>query len=241
MTGEEGFGASRKRPLLLGHRGARLGVPENSFAAFDKALGDGCDGFEFDVRLTADFHCVICHDPGLFGFDLAGTGFAELQAACAQPPRRGGGRELCTLEEVLARYASRAYLDIELKVCGAEAAAVALLKQFPALSGAVVSSFLPSVITSFAELDPTASLGLIFDDPKALRQWDSLPVSHLMPRYKLIDRVLMNEFHAAGKQVFAWTVNHEREMRRLAELGVDGLISDDTRLLSDVFAGDKRS
>ena len=49
---------------------------------------------------------------------------------------------------------------------------------------------------------------------------------------QLIDHVLMNELHAAGKQVFAWTVNTEREMRRLAELGVDGLISDDTRLLA---------
>ena len=183
MAGEEHVGSARRRPLLLGHRGARVGVPENSFAAFDKALGDGCDGFEFDVRLTADSRCVICHDPDLFGLELAKTSFAELQSACAEPCRRGASREVCTLEEVLARYASRAYLDIELKVGGAEAAVVALLKQLPELRGAVISSFLPAVITSVSELDPALSLGLIFDDPKALRQWDSLPVSHLMPRY----------------------------------------------------------
>lgn len=70
------------------------------------------------------------------------------------------------------------------------------------------------------------SLGFIFDNREAMRQWGLLPVSHLMPRHDLLDRGLMNEFHAAGKQVFAWTVNRERQMRSLAEMGVDGLISD---------------
>jgi glycerophosphoryl diester phosphodiesterase len=53
------------RPLLLGHRGARgiRSIPENTIASFDRALADGCDGFEFDVRLTADGEAVICHDP----------------------------------------------------------------------------------------------------------------------------------------------------------------------------------
>ena len=53
------------RPLLLGHRGARglKSIPENTLAAFDRALADGCDGFEFDVRLTADGQAVVHHDP----------------------------------------------------------------------------------------------------------------------------------------------------------------------------------
>ena len=52
-----------------------------------------------------------------------------------------------------------------------------------------------------------------------------------MPRHELLDRTLMDEFHAAGKQVFAWTVNRERRMRILADMGVDGLISDSPELL----------
>ena len=52
-------------PLLLGHRGAcaSKSVPENTPASFDLALTHGCDGFEFDVRLTADKQAVVCHDP----------------------------------------------------------------------------------------------------------------------------------------------------------------------------------
>ncbi|MCU1303492.1 MAG: glycerophosphoryl diester phosphodiesterase, partial [Candidatus Sulfotelmatobacter sp.] len=50
-------------PLLLGHRGVRAekSIPENSLPSFDLALAQGCDGFEFDVRLSADGQAVICH------------------------------------------------------------------------------------------------------------------------------------------------------------------------------------
>jgi glycerophosphoryl diester phosphodiesterase len=151
------------------------------------------------------------------------------------------------LEDVLAKYAESAFLDIELKTGGLEEAALQLLARFPAKRGAVVSSFLPEVLRRLASLYAESPgraavmgvgaeklpLGLIFDfnHREAMRQWELLPVSHLMPRHDLVDRRLVNEFHAAGKQVFAWTVNRERQMHSLAEMGVDGLISDDPELL----------
>ena len=63
----------RSRPLLLGHRGARAlkSIPENTLASFDQALADGCDGFEFDVRLTADGTPAICHDPQSGSLEIA--------------------------------------------------------------------------------------------------------------------------------------------------------------------------
>ena len=52
---------------------------------------------------------------------------------------------------------------------------------------------------------------------------------------KLASKSLIAELHAGGRKVFVWTVNKEREMRSFADLGVDGLISDDTRLLARTF------
>ena len=265
------------RPLLLGHRGTRRGAPENTFFAFDKALRDGCDGFEFDVRLSSDGRGVVCHDPTLHGLEIAQSSFSDLLAArqaksnprSSQDRSSHGAPQLPCFEDVLAKYAECAFLDIELKTEGLEEATIQLLARFPAKRGAVVSSFLPEVLRRFASLDAgsparaaecavgdssaahplgrTTSqkssrvarggaenipLGLIFDNREAMRQWEQLPVSHLMPRHDLLDRRLVNEFHAAGKQVFAWTVNRERQMRSLAEMGVDGLISDNPELLS---------
>src|SRR6478752_4216508 len=96
------------RPLLLGHRGLRsrsLHIRENTLASFDLALQHGCDGFEFDVRLTADNRAVICHGGRFAGITIARTACSRLRA-------------LPLLEDVLARYARRAFLDIELKVPG---------------------------------------------------------------------------------------------------------------------------
>jgi glycerophosphoryl diester phosphodiesterase len=241
-------------PLLLGHRGARRGAPENTFFAFDKALRSGCDGFEFDVRLSSDGRGVVCHDPTLYGLEIAQSGFSDLLAACTVKSKNRFGRDtsshdthqLHCLEDVLAKYAECAFLDIELKTEGLEEATIGLLARFPAKRGAVVSSFLPEVLRKLAILDgesqarkvvarvgaETLPLGFIFDSREAMRQWDRLPVSHLMPRHDLLDRRLVNEFHAAGKQVFAWTVNRERRMRSLTEMGVDALISDDPELLA---------
>src|ERR1700761_4396215 len=108
----------RFRPLLLGHRSTR-GVPslrENTIASFDRALTDGCDGFEFDVRLTADGAAVVCHDPQSAGIDIA-------QAPAEQLPA------LPRLEDVLARYHEGAFLDVELKVAGLEAMVAAMLRK----------------------------------------------------------------------------------------------------------------
>jgi glycerophosphoryl diester phosphodiesterase len=97
------------RPLLLGHRGARAfkPLPENTLASFDRALADGCDGFEFDVRLTADNVAVVCHDPKTEDAEIASATVAQLS-------------NLPRLEDVLARYKNSAFLDIELKVQGLE-------------------------------------------------------------------------------------------------------------------------
>src|SRR5215472_15313221 len=121
----------RNRPLLLGHRGARAvrSIPENTLESFDRALADGCDGFEFDVRLTADGVAVVCHDPSFHGIEIA-------TATSAQVP------QLPRFEQVLSRYQERAFLDIELKVTGLEKIVLELLRKYTPKRGYVVSSFL---------------------------------------------------------------------------------------------------
>src|SRR5579863_8365603 len=140
---------ARTSPLLLGHRGARAckTLPENTVASFDQALADGCDGFEFDVRLTADGTPVICHDPQAGGVEIARARARELAL-----PR---------LQDVLMRYQERAFLDIELKVGGLERATADLLRQVPPRRGFVVSSFLPEVLQVLHDVDSAIPLGLI--------------------------------------------------------------------------------
>jgi glycerophosphoryl diester phosphodiesterase len=206
--------------LLLGHRGSRCATapPENSIPAFDLALQHGADGFEFDVRRTADRLAVLCHDPQFHGLTIA------------QADRTHLG-ELTLLEEVLARYRDKAFLDIELKVEGLESSTLAALRQHPPRMGYVVSSFLPEVVHEVHRLDRNLPLGFICDQQETLRLGHGLPLSHLIPHHHLITKDLVEQIHSRGQKIFAWTVNTSEKMRRLARWGVDAIISDDTELL----------
>lgn len=215
---------STSRPLLLGHRGARRYAPENSLPAFDLALQHGCDGFEFDVRLTADRRSIICHDPKLAGMDVARNTYTDIYPRASAP----------CLEHVLAQFASRAFLDIELKVAGLEQAVFACLQESPAQRGYVVSSFFPDVVKAVAERGLVT--GFICDTQRELARWTGLPGEYVIPHYKLVSREVVEKIHAGGRKVLVWTVNDERQMRRLAEWGVEGIISDDTALLARTFA-----
>jgi len=212
-------------PLLLGHRGTRSirSIPENTFASFDRALADGCDGFEFDVRVTSDGVPVVCHDPRFKQIEIA-------QATVDRLP------ELPLLEEVLDRYAERAFLDIELKVAGVEAVTASLLRNFPPRRGYVISSFLPDLLERLHAQNSTIPLGLICEKKKELLWWRRLPIEYVIPHKNLAQPMLLEEWKGAQKKVLVWTVNEIRGMRRLRDWGVDGIISDDPALLAKTLA-----
>ena len=214
-----------RRPLLLGHRGARAvkAIPENTFASFDRALADGCDGFEFDVRLTADGKAVICHDPYSAGFEIANATAAQLA-------------HLPGLEDVFSRYQNRAFLDIELKVGGLEKIALDLLRKYPPGRGFVVSSFLPEVLHAVAAQPAKAPLGWICETQGELHRWKELPIEYVILHYKLATRSLVRELASVGKKVLVWTVNSSSAMKRFRDLGVDGMISDRADLLCRTVA-----
>jgi glycerophosphoryl diester phosphodiesterase len=205
----------KSRALLLGHRGARRNksAPENTLAAFDLALESGCDGFEFDVRLTKDNQCVVCHDPKSYGRVVARSSAQQL-----------GLPLLC---EILARYRKTAFLDIELKVPGLEPLVTELLQKLPPKRGYVVSSFLPNVISSIHSLNDTIALGLICESEAQLRRWPELPVEYVFAQRSLASRECVRQIKDAGRKVFVWTVNRASEMTRFSDWEVDGIISDD--------------
>ena len=222
----------RSKPLLLGHRGCRNGglwrpnsasIVENSLAAFEYALSQGCDGFEFDVRQTRDGRNVLWHDQYWNRVPIAATDYANLLGP--------DGDLLPTLDDVLRQFGHRAFLDIELKVRGAERAVAAALSDFPPQRGFIVSSFLPDTLIRLHNLDSSVPLGYICERDYALGIWRHLPIQVILPRYDLVQKELIDEVHGLGSQVMAWTVNSETQMSRLAEWGVDGLISDDPELL----------
>jgi len=197
-------------------------------AAFDHAMEAGCDGFELDVRLTADAVPVIWHDARLRGRFVSRQAFGSLRQRCAVAGRlpRRPAVELCQLEEVLARFARVGWIDIELKVRGVEAQVVQLVRRYRP-RGFVISSFRRSVLREVHRLDPGLPLAFIFDRMPRWKVWSELPIQFVKPSARLVTPARVRQFHAAGKKVLTWTVNHPAAMHRLKEAGVDGMIGDD--------------
>jgi glycerophosphoryl diester phosphodiesterase len=224
------------RPLLLGHRGLRVRglrwlnstMPsENSLAAFEYAMSQGCDGFEFDVRPTRDGRNALWHDPDFNGREIAATDFAQLT-------NRDGTRLVC-LEDVLAQFGHRAYLDIEIKVTGHEESVVAALWRQRPERPHMVSSFLPEVLLRLHDIDDQIPLGYICERADLMARWRELPIKVFLPRRDLVWPQLIGEVHGRGDQIMTWTVNSASQMLQLADSGVDGLISDDPALLHRTF------
>ncbi|MGH8630148.1 MAG: glycerophosphodiester phosphodiesterase, partial [Burkholderiales bacterium] len=188
--------AGPPRPLLLGHRGARNQAPENTLAAFDLALEHGCDGFEFDVRRTADGKAIIGHDAKIAGVEVARANYVEIlqriRRTEEQPP---------LLEDVLERYASSAFLDIEVKVAGLEDEVLEALRCYPPRRGFVVSSFQADVLKDFGARNARVPLGLICDTRKELLRWPRLPIEYIIPHRKLLTYKLIEEAQASGKKI----------------------------------------
>jgi glycerophosphoryl diester phosphodiesterase len=199
---------------------------ENTIEAFNYALSCGCDGFEFDVRFTSDGRSALCHDPKFGGQEVASAEFSGLQRL---------GAPITCLEDVLSRFGVTAYLDIELKVGGHEEAIVGAIRAARPMRGFVVSSFLPEVLRRLHELDASLPLGYVCKRGEAAELWSRLPISVFVPQYKLVSQALVDEVHAAGLKLFTWTVNHRRDLVRLADWAVDGLICDDPKLLYQTF------
>jgi glycerophosphoryl diester phosphodiesterase len=210
----------QSRPLLLGHRGARAekAIPENTLPSFDLALANGCDGFEFDVRLSADGQAVVCHDASSSGLEIAKSSAKQLA--------------LPLLREVLTRYQSTAFLDVELKVPGLEKITTDLLREQAPAGGFVVSSFLPEVLQTIHGMDPTIPLGLICETQSQLSLWRQLPVEYVIPHYNLVRQDLISEVKGTERKVFVWTVNAAADMKSFSDWGVDGIISDNAERLA---------
>ena len=169
-------------PLLLGHRGARASrsVPENTLASFDLALRHGCDGFEFDIRLAGADRAIVCHDPKVGRITVSRATRRQLV-------------HLPSLDDVLHRYAHRAFLNVELKVKGLETIVLDALREHQPERECVVSSFIPDVVMELKARSGIVPVGIICEKRSQLAHWNKLPVEYVMAHETLIDEELIEE------------------------------------------------
>jgi len=239
------------RPIIFGHRGASAHAPENTLVAFELAVQQGADGIELDVKLTADGHVVVIHDPttdrttGVQG-RVKDMTLAELRSLDAGNffSEKSRGEKIPTLEEVFEVVGQRTFINVELTNYATprdhlSESVCMLVKKFGLQKRVLFSSFLPSNLSKARSYLPFVPVGLLAM-PGILGLWARSfgfafgKYDALHPSLKNVTQQQIYFAHRLGKRINVWTVNEEADMRRLFKWGVDGIFTDDPQLVVKV-------
>ncbi|MCA9970390.1 MAG: hypothetical protein KC425_09245 [Anaerolineales bacterium] len=218
-------------PLIIGHRGASADAPENTLAAFALARAQGADGIELDVQLSADGRLMVFHDTRVDRTTNGRGRVSEMPASALQALDAGQGQPIPTLDEVFALLGADFLYNVEIKDWGwrdrgTETAVAACIHQHNLDQQVLVSSFNPLALRRIRpRLTRSTPLALI-------REGGWLRYGYLLasgqadhPHHSLVDAAYMAQAARRGWRVHVWTVDDPAEARRLAQLGVHGIIT----------------
>lgn len=225
------------RVLAIGHRGAAAHLPENTMPSFECALELGADALEFDVALTLDGVPIVIHDDTL-NRTTNGRGPIEETLYADIAKLDAGAWKNCptpvpTLDEVLAAFAPRTLLNLEIKESPRRAQIVDACAEAVRRAGAwtqvVFSSFDHDALRLLRQLVPEARLASLSDNTgleAALRCAAEVGAENLHPPVLLVTPELVRRCHDAGLNVWTWTANSETVIRKAISAGADGIFSD---------------
>lgn len=222
-------------PLIIAHRGASAERPENTLAAFRRAVALEADGIELDVQVTRDGVPVVFHDTSLRRLTgvtggVAGKTWPELRRLKIR-----GGEPIPRLADVLRLTRGLTVVQIEMK-SGPVAPVVRAIQVAHASEWVILASFHARLVAEARELAPAIPRMLISEGraaPAALvRHLAACGASGLSVNHRALrSAAWVGHFHARGYAVWAWTVNDPATARKLAGWRVDALLGDDPALL----------
>ncbi|MGI9431503.1 MAG: glycerophosphodiester phosphodiesterase [Myxococcota bacterium] len=237
------------KPLVIAHRGASAYRPENTHAAYELAVAQGADMIEVDLHRTRDGEVVITHDAELER--LGGSGeVADSDLHAMRALDAGEGERIPVLEEMLDAFGAQIPFNLELKRSseggyeGMPARAWRAVSERGLVGGTLFSSFYDPDLAELRERAPDARIALLLSrrfPTGALDRARKLGAEALNPALPLVDAELVRSAHGEGLAVYVFTVDEPDDMRRMLDLGVNGLFTnrpDVMRALVD-SAGDR--
>ncbi|WP_407927679.1 glycerophosphodiester phosphodiesterase family protein [Ilumatobacter coccineus] len=230
-------------PIPFAHRGGTSSAPENTMASFEHAWSLGYRYLETDVHLTTDGELVSFHDPDLTRTCGIAKQIGEMSADEVAEARVGGEHPIPLMSDLFDRFPD-ARFNIDAKSEASVEPLAEMVRSRGLLDRVCLASFSysrlqrlrrllgPSLITNMSppEIAPLRIVGRL---PGSAPRIAQVPTS--MKGIRIIDQRFMRHARRAGVDVHVWTINERSEMERLLDLGVDGIMTDETELLREVF------
>ncbi len=242
-------------PRIVAHRGGSAIAPENTMAAFRKAIELDADGIELDVHLTADARLVVIHDDSLdrvanSPIRIGRSGVDELRefdvgSWFTSPDGADfSGERIPTLEEVLELAADAGlWVNVELKAGsrlypGIERETVKQIDRFGLSEKVVVSSFDHYSLREVKRENPAVAVGVLHTSSliDAHEYASIVGADALHPHAMVVDQGYVSGARGLGMAINVWTVNDAASAKMLAAAGVDSIITDDPALIRTALA-----
>jgi len=222
-----------KNTLVIGHRGARGHLAENTLPSIAKALDLGVDGIEIDIFQCASGELVVFHDKTLDKLTNA-TGYIEaLDLDSIQRIEVLNGFTIPTLNEVMDLVNGKVLLNIELKGSNTALKTHELLKSYFETTEwspekVLISSFDWEELKLFRKVNQEVPIAVLTeDDPlDALAIGLELNAIAINPNYRSLNSDVVSKIHQKGFEIYTWTVNEVDDINLIRNLGVEAIITD---------------
>jgi glycerophosphoryl diester phosphodiesterase len=236
-------------PIAFAHRGGAAGGVENSMLAFQQAVDLGYRYVETDVHVTSDGVLLAFHDRTLDRVTGVPGRIASLPYSRVREARIGGSEPIPTLEDVLGTW-PQLRVNIDVKDMAATGPLVEVIRRTGSVERVCVAAFSERRVAVVRRaLGPDLCTALGPSRVALLRAASTSRLAGLLaprsvPCAQVPDRVgplrlvtpkLVQLAHRHGVRVHVWTIDDADEMRRLLDLGVDGIMTDRIETLRQVM------
>lgn len=226
--------SNNSKLLIIGHRGAKGHVAENTLASIKKALELGADGVEIDVFRCSSGEIVLFHDQQLDAL-TNGSGLIENKSLAELKRLKvlGTNEKIPTLDEIFKIIDKNTFLNIELKGSNTAKMSLEIVKKQIEKNkilheNILFSSFDWKELEKLRKFDEKIKIALITENNPLLAIEPALKLKAVAinPSFKKLNKKIVEKIFASGLKVYTWTVNKKNEIDKIKKLGVSGIITD---------------
>lgn len=244
---------------VIAHRGACKVAPQNTMPAFEEGIKIGINGFETDVHLTSDGHIVICHN---YEIGETSDGEGKITRMTLEEFRsydfgsyfdeKFKGTKGPTLDEFLeiCKHPDIEIMNIEIKpsleddmtIVGKTIEAV---KAHGLSDKLLISSFSTKMLIESKKIDKDCKTAFLYSPKDKItykilfsfaKFAKSLGLYALHPHFTIVTPSYVKKAHQMGIKVIPWTINKDKDIRRMIKCGVDGIITDYPEVVNQIIA-----